>query len=73
MAYYREDLELLLRCDGPSCPRTHRTDEIYFHSACHLDSPTWARYRGDILTIECARCGRYIASVVVASREHDPP
>ena len=29
---------------------------MYVHSACHVNSPTWAILAGDVLTIECATC-----------------
>jgi len=72
MALYREDIEQF-RCDFPGCPETPHTDEIYFHPRCHLESPTWAHYRGDVLTIECAQCGREVATIVVASRAYEQP
>lgn len=71
MPLYREDLELS-HCDFPGCTETSHTDEIYFHPRCHFESSTWVRYRGDVLTIECAVCGKEVASIVVASRAHEP-
>ena len=71
MPLYREDLEALGRCGVPGCTRDHRDDEVYLHAQCHPASPVWARYRGDVLTIECARCRRPVIAVVVASRRAD--
>ncbi len=68
MALYREDLERLGTCSVPGCGRNHRDEEIYLHARCHAGSPCWARFRGDVLTIECARCKKTVLSVVVASR-----
>lgn len=71
MLLYREDLERL-GCSATGCTETHREGEIYFHSQCHLDAPTWVHYRADVLTIECSVCRKHIASIVVASRDaHD--
>ena len=70
MALYREDLEQF-RCDVPDCDESAHTDEIYLHPRCHMESPTWVHYRADVLTIECAKCGRIVATVVIASRAHE--
>ena len=73
MPIYREDLETpQARQCIPGCDAIHTDDDMWFHASCHLDSPTWARYRGDVLTIQCARCKRDIVSVVIASRDHEP-
>lgn len=76
MPIYREDLEA--PAAGQYAPGglpgrdvVSAEDDMWFHPNCHLDSPTWARYRGDVLTIQCARCERDIVSLVIASREHD--
>ena len=71
MPFYREDLEHR-GCSFPGCTEAHPDCEIYFHALCHLDAPTWSRYRGDILTIECSVCRRHVASFVIASRESEP-
>ena len=68
---YREDLRTS-RCDVPGCSRDHTVEEIYFHPACHMDSPTWVRYRADVITIECARCRQVVACLVVASKRDRP-
>ena len=70
MPLYREDLGDT-RCDYPGCTRDHTDEEIYFHPRCHPQYPTWVRYRADVLTIECTRCGRVVASLVIASRDDD--
>ena len=70
MTLYREDFDQL-SCDCPACRETQRSNELYFHPRCHPESPTWARYRGDVLTVECAKCRRVVVSVVVASRAHE--
>ena len=70
MALYREDLGPSA-CECPDCRETQQTSEMYFHPRCHPESPTWVRYRGDVLTVECAKCRREVVSVVVASRAHE--
>ena len=42
----------------------HTVDELYIHSACHLNSPTWAVYRpnADELEIICAECKKHITT-----------
>ena len=72
MALYREDFDSS-ECDCPACRETQHTNELYFHPRCHPESPTWVRYRGDVLTVECAKCRREVVSVVVASRAHEAP
>ncbi len=77
MPLYREDLERRPAvCAVPGCNTTQADtpadDDLWVHPTCHLDSPTWVRYRGDVLTVQCARCERDILSLVVASREGEP-
>ena len=72
MALYREDFEQAA-CDCPACRETSRTSEMYFHPRCHPESPTWVRYRGDVLTVECAKCSQEVVTVVIASRASEPP
>ena len=72
MPLYREDFEQS-RCDCASCRETQHSSEMYFHPRCHPQSPTWVRYRGDVLTVECAKCRREVVAVVVASRAQDLP
>ena len=71
MPLYREDLDHpRIACAVPGCRDTHsHGEDLWIHPSCHLDSPTWVRYRGDVLTVQCARCDRDIVSLVVASRE----
>ena len=38
---------------------------IYLHGRCHPDAPTWAVISGDVLTIECADCGKVVARFFV--------
>lgn len=71
MALYREDFEQA-ECDCPACRETQQSSELYFHPACHPESPTWVRFRGDVLTVECAKCRREVVSVVIASRASEP-
>jgi hypothetical protein len=35
-------------------------DWLYLHSACHIESPTWARVKGNVLEIVCAECEKLI-------------
>ncbi len=72
MALYREDLEQT-GCGCPACRETQHTSEMYFHPHCHPGSPTWVHFRGDVLTVECAKCRREVVTVVVASRAQDVP
>jgi hypothetical protein len=73
MPLYREDFDHPRdRCTAPGCDHTLEDGDLYIHSVCHPSVPTWARYRGDVLTIECAACERVIGSFVIASREQDP-
>lgn len=44
------------------------TGDLWFHAKCHLDSPTWARYRDGVLTIQCARCERDVVALAIARR-----
>lgn len=72
---YREDLDRPSAvCAAPGCNTTPADEDLWIHPTCHLDSPTWVRYRGDVLTVQCARCERDVLSLVVASRhgEHPP-
>lgn len=46
--------------------------DLWFHAKCHLDSPTWARYRDGLLTIQCARCERDVVALVIATRRGPP-
>lgn len=74
MPLYREDFEGDgARCTVPGCEHGGDTCELYLHSVCHPCAPTWARVRGDVLTIECAICRRKIGAFVLASRAHDRP
>ena len=78
MPIYREDLDAATACQHcPDCNAT--TPDVppgegdrWIHPTCHIDSPTWARYAGDVLTIQCARCKLDIVSIVIASRESEP-
>ena len=73
MPLYREDLDQPPRaCAEPGCGDIHPEDDLWFHAKCHLDSPTWARYRDGVLTIQCARCERDVVALVVASRDPRP-
>lgn len=65
-ALTREDLDRL-RCaaehpDGEPCDHA----ELYFHSRCHPESPTWAVYADGALRVECAECRKVVAEVAVA-------
>lgn len=45
-------------CDG----------EMYFHSRCHGDAPTWAVYRRGELRVECSVCESEVVTVAVADK-----
>ena len=70
MLYYREDFDKA-ECPSSSCRADVRKGELYFHSACHPMAPTWAHLRGDVLTIECAKCKQKIVTLVIASRAQE--
>lgn len=73
MPLHREDLERApVPCGVPGCGGDHQDEDFWIRPGCHLDSPTWVRYRGDVLTVQCARCERDIVSLVVASRHGEP-
>lgn len=54
---------------APGCG--HEADDLWFHGKCHLESPTWSRYRDGILTIQCARCERDVVAIHVAATPDD--
>jgi len=73
MSLYREDLDAITpTCSIPGCPCTRQDGEMWLHSRCHTRSPTWVAYRGGRLRIECAKCGREVMRVKVASRPLAP-
>ena len=36
-------------------------EPLYLHGRCHLNAPTWAVLLDDVLTIQCAKCGKVVA------------
>ena len=68
MALYREDLDPMPASFPTQGGPSQGGEDLWFHARCHLDSPTWARYRDGVLTIQCARCERDVVAVVVAAR-----
>jgi len=69
MSLYREDLDSMTpTCAIPGCPCTREEGDMWLHASCHIRSPTWVAYRGGRLRIECAKCGREVMTVKVASR-----
>jgi hypothetical protein len=56
-------------CTVPGCDHTAHDSEIYFHSRCHPDVPTWTSYRAGVLSTWCAACGRQVSAVAVARRD----
>jgi hypothetical protein len=67
MALYREQMDKeTSRCSVPGCTSGRHDGPIFFHSACHPDEPTWASYRGGILTVTCRVCEHVVISVHVA-------
>ncbi|MDF1701790.1 MAG: hypothetical protein P1V36_11595, partial [Planctomycetota bacterium] len=57
---------------GSHAGGTQDAADLWFHAKCHLDSPTWARYRDGLLTIQCARCERDVVALVIATRRSTP-
>lgn len=64
---FAEDLDQIA-CDAPGCDHTTHDHEIYLHSRCHPDVPTWTSYRAGVLSTWCAACGRQVSAVAVAGR-----
>ncbi|MHC4550592.1 MAG: hypothetical protein ACYTEZ_17655 [Planctomycetota bacterium] len=62
-----EDLDRL-GCDVAGCDHTTHDGEVYLHSRCHPDVPTWSSYRAGVLSVWCAACGRQVCAVAVAPR-----
>jgi RNase P subunit RPR2 len=44
-----------------TCDACGDDGSLYLHARCHMHSPTWAVLSGDVLTIECAECGKVVA------------
>jgi hypothetical protein len=44
----------------------HHNDELYFHSQCHPDWPTWVRYADGVLIITCSQDENEVARIAVA-------
>ena len=65
---FAEDLDQC-HCGVVGCEHTTHDGEIFLHSLCHPNAPTWASYRGGVLSISCAECGRHICAVAVARRD----
>lgn len=63
--FYGNDLDSM-QCSNPGCTEDH--GELYIHSRCHPESPTWARYEKGALTIVCAECGQNIMAIGVEQR-----
>lgn len=53
-------------CSNPECDGSEHI--LYLHGKCHMKAKTWSAYdkRTGILTVECAECGKPIASFQVA-------
>lgn len=62
MVLYKEDL------DDMVCAGGHGSKDLWLHSACHIETPTWAKYGGGVLRIRCANCGRVVAEIAVQKR-----
>jgi len=66
---YANDLDEI-RCSVPGCKCG--TEGIYFHSRCHRQSPTWARYKrgSGLLEIVCAKCDELVLQVALSVRDN---
>lgn len=62
----RELLDNML-CSNPNCDHTSHDSEMYIHSNCHPEAPTWCIYDGGVLSVICSECENYIADILVAS------
>jgi hypothetical protein len=53
-------------CGTPNCGHDHSV--LYLHPRCHPQAGTWVRYekKSGTLIVDCARCNREIARVLVA-------
>lgn len=63
MVLYREELDVM------GCA-VHGTKEggVWFHSACHPKSPTWAKYENGKVEITCAKCRQLLVEIAVAKK-----
>lgn len=62
--------------DRMGCQHRHHAGdepcvELYLHSRCHPDLPTWAVYNKatGVLTVECASCKATVARLRIAEDE----
>lgn len=60
---FRDDLENLV---SEHCGTT--SEEVFLHSECHPEMPTWAKYHDGKVTIICCECEQEIASFIVAEK-----
>jgi len=69
MALTHEALQETLKmgCGNPFC--THDHSKMVMKPRCHPRSPTFAVMTkgSDVLRIECAKCGKLIVEILVAS------
>lgn len=66
MALNRDALDRVLAdgCAAEGCDHGHG-GPLYFHSVCHPDAPTWAKYEDGEVVIECAECGKRVVAIEV--------
>ena len=64
---YLQDFENM-GCGQPGC--THCDTEVFLHSKCHTNVPTWVRHtKGtNYLEVICAECRRSIGRIAVANK-----
>ena len=43
----------------------HESNEFYFHSACHIDKPTWIRWKNGIYDLICSECESVIIPNII--------
>jgi hypothetical protein len=65
---FAEDLDGV-QCNVEGCDHASHDGEIFLHSRCHPQAPTWSSYRAGVMTVSCAVCGRHICAVAVATRD----
>lgn len=56
-----------LKLDSDHCD--HEDKEMYLHSKCHMDMPTWVVMTKTGLRIECCICGKEIATFEIKQKE----
>lgn len=54
-----------MQCSFPDCESPDHT-ELFLHSMCHPEIPTWASYDNGVLVIRCAQDDKVVVRIKVA-------